>query len=105
MSTSSRKSQDQFDQIIVNRLLSADFAQPKVNDLTFYKTKAESQISYAVKAIKAATNQHDFTTAIAQANAFIDAAIDFEFIDFSEKLKWLDEIANAVRVQTIGDSV
>ncbi|OAL78957.1 hypothetical protein AY606_05890 [Acinetobacter sp. SFB] len=104
MFTSSEKSQDQFDQIIVNRLFSADFAQPKVNDQIFYRTKAVSQILYAVKAIKAATNQHEFTTAIAQANAFIDAAIDFEFIDISEKVKWLDEIAAAVRLQTIGDS-
>lgn len=103
MNNSSHKSHNQFDQIIVNRLLSEDFAQPKVNDLTFYKIKAVNQIGNAVQAISNATNQHDFTTAIAQANAFIDAAMDFEFIDISEKSKWLGDIANAVRTQTIGE--
>lgn len=98
-----RKHEDRFDQIIVGRLLSKDFAQPEVIDLNFYKTKAINQIENAVQTISNATNQHDFTTAIAQANAFIDAAMDFEFIDISEKSKWLSDIANAVRTQTIED--
>ena len=95
---------DHFDHIVISRLIASDFAQPEVNDFNFYKSKALSQISSAVKAIREATNQHDFTTAIAQANAFIDAAQDYEFIDLSEKADWLTEVAASVRVQTLGDS-
>lgn len=95
---------DQFDLVIVNRLLADDFAQPQQSDSAFYKEKATNQISSAIKAIRNATNQHDFSTAIAQANAFLDAASDYEFIDLLEKSKWIKEIANATRVQTIGDS-
>lgn len=94
---------DQFDLVIVNRLLADDFAQPLVNDYGFYKNKAIAQISSAVKAIRNATNQHDFSTAITQANAFLDAAYDYEFIDLTDKSKWLYEIAQATRVQTIGE--
>lgn len=93
----------QFDQIVIGRIFSEDFAQPAVNDHWFYKNKAVAQISSAVKAIRNATNQHDFSTAIAQANAFLDAAYDYEFIDLTDKSKWLYEIAQATRVQTIGE--
>ena len=51
-----------------------------------------------------ATNQHDFTQALNQADAFITAALDYEFIDLSEKAVWLDEMAAVVRIQTIGES-
>ena len=102
MNTSNSHSKtDQFDQTILNRLLAEDFGQPQLSDLAFYKLRAATQIGNAISAMRNATNQHDFTTAIAQANAFLDAAMDFEFIDISEKSKWLDEIANAVRTQTI----
>lgn len=94
---------DQFDLAIVNRLLADDFAQPKKCDSAFYKEKATNQIASAVKSIRNATNQHDFSTAIAQANAFLDAAYDYEFIDLTDKSKWLYEIAQATRVQTIGE--
>lgn len=93
----------EFDQIVIGRIFSKDFAQPAVNDHWFYKNKAISQISSAVKAIRNATNQHDFSTAITQANAFLDAAYDYEFIDLTDKSKWLYEIAQATRIQTIGE--
>lgn len=102
MSNLNRKhKQPIWDQIIFNRLTADDFAQPQIKDLTFYKNRANIQIKNAIQAIFNATNQHDFTSAIAQANAFLDAAMDFEFIDIAEKSKWLDDIANAVRTQTI----
>lgn len=89
------------DQVVFNRLLSDNFAQPQIKDPEYYKNRSNIQIQNAVQAIFDASNQHDFTTAVAQANAFIDAAMDYEFIDISEKAKWLDDIANAVRVQAI----
>lgn len=91
----------QFDTLVVDRLFAPDFAQPQIKDPEYYKNRSNIQIQNAVQAIFDASNQHDFTTAVAQANAFIDAAMDYEFIDISEKAKWLDDIANAVRVQTI----
>lgn len=97
-------SQENFDHIITSRLFAKDFAEPQIQDLNFYKIKAVNQINCSIQAILNATNQHDFTTAIAQANAFLDAAQDYEFIDISEKSKWLDDIANAVRTQTIEES-
>lgn len=93
-----------FDQIIFSRLVADDFAQPQAQDADFYKSKAVTQIRSAITAIRSATNKHDFTAAIAQANAFIDAAQDYEFIDLSEKANWLNKVADAVRVQTIGES-
>lgn len=97
-------SSDQFDQIVMARIMAEDFGQPQIKDAVFYKSRAVNQIKNAVQAIFNATNQHDFVTAIAQANAFIDAAIDYEFIDIAEKSKWLDDIANAVRTQTVEES-
>ena len=94
-------SNSKFDDLVIERLFAYDFAQPQIKDFTFYKTRSNIQIKKSVQAIFNATNQHDFTTAIAQANAFIDAALDYEFIDISEKSKWLNDIANAVRTQTI----
>ena len=90
--------------VVRSRIHADDFAQPQIKDFTFYKTRSNIQIKNAVQAIFNATNQHDFTTAIAQANAFIDAALDYEFIDISETSKWLNDIANAVRTQTIEES-
>lgn len=94
----------QFDTIVVDRLFAPDFAQPQIKDPEYYKNRSNIQIKNAIQAIFNASNQHDFTTAIAQANAFIDAAMDYEFIDISEKSKWLDDVANAVRTQTIEES-
>lgn len=91
-------------QVVRARIHADDFAQPQIKDVSFYKNRSNTQIKNAVQAILNATNQHDFTTAIAQANAFIDAALDYEFIDISEKAKWLDDIADAVRTQTIEES-
>lgn len=96
---------DQFDQIIVSRLLADDFAQPQVKDFDFYKERAVSQIQIAIHSIYKSTNQHEFTVAITQANAFIDAAINFEFIDLTEKAKWLDDVAKAIRAQLIEEYV
>lgn len=91
-------------QVVRARIHADDFAQQQIKDVSFYKNRSNTQIKNAVQAILNATNQHDFTAAIAQANAFIDAALDYEFIDISEKSKWLDDIANAVRTQTIEES-
>ena len=91
-------------QVVRARIHADDFAQQQIKDVSFYKNRSNTQIKNAVQAILNATNQHDFTTAIAQANAFIDAAMDYEFIDISEKSKWLDDVANAVRTQTIEES-
>lgn len=91
-------------QVVRARIHADDFAQQQIKDVSFYKNRSNTQIKNAVQAIFNATNQHDFTTAIAQANAFIDAALDYEFIDIFEKAKWLDDIADAVRTQTIEES-
>ena len=91
-------------QVVRARIHADDFAQQQIKDVSFYKNRSNTQIKNAVQVILNATNQHDFTTAIAQANAFIDAAMDYEFIDISEKAKWLDDIADAVRTQTIEES-
>lgn len=93
--------QDKFDQIIVGRLLSSDFAQPQPKDLAFYKLKSVAQIESALKAISEATNQHDFSTAITQAIAFVNASYDFEFIDSTERAHWLIEINHATRTQLV----
>lgn len=93
-----------FDQIVRDRLFAADFASPQIQDLDFYKSKAVNQIESAITAIRNATNQSDFTSAIAQANAFINAAQDYEFIDLIEKSNWLKEVAAAYRAQTIGET-
>ena len=95
---------DQFDQIVRGRIHAADFAQPQIKDFDFYKERAVSQIQTAIHGIYKSNNQHEFTIAIAQANAFIDAAINFEFIDLTEKAKWLDDVAKAMRAQLIEES-
>lgn len=91
-----------FDILVRNRLHAEDFAQPQPSN-AYYKNRANLQITMAIKAIRNATNQHDFTSAIAQANAYINAALDYEFIDLAEKGQWITEVADAVRVQTIGE--
>ena len=92
---------DQFDQIIIDRLLADDFAQPQVKDFDFYKSKSIHQIESAINAITKATNQHDFSTAITQAIAFVNASYDFEFLDSTERANWLTEINHATRTQLI----
>lgn len=97
---------DQFDQTIVKRLFAEDFGLPEpesIKDNAWFKNRASIQIKSAIKAISNATNQHDFITAKAQAESFITAALDYEFIDLSEKAVWLDEMAVVVRIQTIGE--
>ena len=104
MKSSNPQKTDQFDQIILSRLLADDFAQPQIKDFDFYKERAVSQIQTAIHGIYKSNNQHEFTIAIAQANAFIDAAINFEFIDLTEKAKWLDDVAKAMLAQLIEES-
>lgn len=94
------KSND-FDQIIISRLLADDFAQPQVKDFDFYKSKSIHQIESAINAITKATNQHDFSTAITQAIAFVNVSYDFEFLDSTERANWLTEINHATRTQLI----
>ncbi|MCL6246499.1 hypothetical protein M5F00_01245 [Acinetobacter sp. ANC 4945] len=93
------------DHIIITRLKADDFGQPQTKDFDFYKERAVSQIQTAIHSIYKSTNQHEFTVAITQANAFIDAAINFEFIDLTEKAKWLDDVAKAMRAQLIEEYV
>lgn len=98
---------DLFDQIILSRITADDFGLPEpesTKDNTWFKNRASIQIKSAIKAISNATNQHDFITAQAQAESFITAALDYEFIDLSEKAVWLEEMAAVVRIQTIGES-
>ena len=93
-----------FDAIVRSRIHAADFAQP-AHDAEFYKAKAIGQIESSIKAIGSASSNHEFNVAVAQANAFIDAAINFEFIDLTEKAKWLDDVAKAMRAQLIEEYV
>lgn len=102
--TNNLQKADQFDQIIVSRLMSDDFGQPQVKDANWYKSRATIQIENAIQGIFKATNQYEFTTATAQAFAFIDAALNLEIIDLAEKAKWLDDVAFAVRTQMIEES-
>lgn len=99
-----RPSNEQFNLLVRSRLLAPDFAQP-VHDAAFYKNKAIAQIESAIKNIASASSAYEFNTAVAQANAFIDAAINFEFIDLTEKAKWLDDVAKAMRAQLIEEYV
>lgn len=96
--------QQQFDQIVYARLTAPDFAQPKVQDFDFYKAKAISQIESAIQDIQSAGNHPDLVAATAQANAFINAALDYEFICLTEKAGWLNQVSFAVRKQLIQES-
>ena len=89
-----------FDAIVRSRIHAADFAQP-VQDAAFYKNKAISQIETSIKAIGSASSNHEFTIAVAQANAFISAAHDYEFIDLAEKAVWVQKTWNAARAQQV----
>lgn len=93
-------STNQFDAIVRSRIHAADFAQP-VHDAEFYKAKAIGQIETSIKAIGSASSNHEFNVAVAQANAFISAAHDYEFIDLAEKVTWIDAVYKAVRKQTV----
>lgn len=98
---------DQLDQIMLARITSDDFGLPEavhIKDNAWFKNRASIQIKSAIKAISNAKNQQDFITAKAQAESFITAALDYEFIDLSEKGAWLNEMAAVVRIQTIGES-
>ncbi|ENU80036.1 hypothetical protein F975_01788 [Acinetobacter sp. ANC 3789] len=93
-------SNDQFDTIIHSRLFAEDFAQP-VRDDAFFKNKAVSQIESSIKAIGSASSAYEFNIAVAQANAFISAAHDYEFIDLAEKVTWTQAVWKAVRAQKV----
>lgn len=93
------QSADQFDQIVTSRLFASDFAQPPVHDFDYYKSKSTAQIQSAIQCISSANTAFEFNTAIAQTNAFIDAALSYEFISLAEKAMWLDKAAHAIRAQ------
>lgn len=95
-----RPSNEQFNLLVRSRLFAADFAQP-VQDAAFYKNKAISQIETSIKSIGSASSNHEFTIAVAQANAFISAAHDYEFIDLAEKAEWVQKTWDAIRSQTV----
>ena len=93
-------SNEQFNLLVRSRLLAPDFAQP-VHDAAFYKNKAIAQIESAIKNIASASSAYEFNTAVAQANAFISAAHDYEFIDLAEKVTWTQAVWKAVREHTL----
>lgn len=95
-----RPSNEQFNLLVRSRLLAPDFAQP-VHDAAFYKNKAIAQIESAIKNIASASSAYEFNTAVAQANAFISAAHDYEFIDLAEKAVWVQKTWNAARAQQV----
>lgn len=95
-----RPSNDQFNNIVRSRILAEDFAQP-VHDAAFYKSKAISQIQSSIKAIGSASSAYEFNVAVAQANAFISAAHDYEFIDLAEKAEWVQKTWDAARAQQV----
>ncbi|MDM1274042.1 hypothetical protein [Acinetobacter indicus] len=95
---------DQFDQIVRGRIHAADFGQPQTQ-ADFYKEKAVSQIECSIRSILNANNQPDLIVAIAQANAFIEAAYMFEIITMAEKFSFLEKIAEATRAQYLGEAV
>lgn len=92
---------DDFDIIIINRLFAPDFAQPVQRDFDFYKTKSVDQIQCAISNISKANNQLELNASIAQANAFIDAAYNLEFIDLREKFEWTKKITEAYGAQIL----
>lgn len=92
---------DNFDIIVINRLFASDFAQPVERDLDFYKTKSVDQIQCAISNISKANNQSELNTSIVQANAFVDAAYNLEFIDLREKFEWTKKITEAYGAQIL----
>ena len=106
MRNSKHNQKDQnFDQIIFSRLVADDFGQPQIKDKEWFHNRATAQIKSAIQAIFKANNQLEYTAAIAQANAFIDSALNLEIIDLTEKAKWLDDVAIAKRKQLIEEAV
>lgn len=92
---------DQFDGIVVGRLFAPDFAQPVQRDFDFYKTKSVDQIQCAISNISKANNQLELNASIAQANAFVDAAYNLEFINLREKFEWTKKITEAYGAQIL----
>lgn len=92
---------DNFDKTVVNRLFASDFAQPEQRDFDFYKSKSIDQIQCAISNISKASNQTELNTSIIQANAFIDAAYNLEFIDLNEKFTWSKKITEAYSAQVL----
>lgn len=92
---------DNFDIIVINRLFASDFAQPVQRDFDFYKTKSVDQIQCAISNISKANNQSELNTSIVQANAFIDAAYNLEFINLKEKFEWTKKITEAYSAQIL----
>ena len=91
---------DHFDGIVTARLFAADFAQPK-HDFAYYREKSIAQIQSAIKNIAKAHTHPELIVNIAQANAFVDAAYNLEFIDLSEKNHWLSKVRNAYGEQVL----
>ena len=86
---------DHFDRIVVGRLFASDFAQPKQNDFDFYRNKSIAQIKCAVSNITRVNTQYELITSIAQAQAFIEAAHNLEFINLFEKDEWSVKVTKA----------
>lgn len=93
-------SNEQFNLLVRSRLFAPDFAQPE-RDEAFYTSRFTAQIESAIKEIASAKSAYEFNTAVAQANAFISAAHDYEFIDLAEKAKWINAVWKAVRAQKV----
>lgn len=91
---------DQFDNIVVGRLLSPDFAQPQT-DHDFYRQKSIDQIKCAISNISSAHTYPELIASVAQANAFIDSAYNLEFINLSEKVEWVNLVHAAHKNQLV----
>ena len=91
---------EQFDGIVVGRLFAANFAQPE-RDFDFYRTRSIDQIECSISNISSARKYPELIASVAQANAFIDSAYNFELINLSEKVEWVNKVHAAHKNQLV----
>jgi len=91
---------DQFDGIVVGRLLAPDFAQPQ-SDYDFYRSRSIDQIECSISNISSARTYPELIASVAQANAFIDSAYNLELINLSEKVEWVNKVHAAHKNQLV----
>ena len=91
---------DQFDGIVVGRLLAPDFAKPP-SDYDFYRSRSIDQIECSISNISSARTYPELIASVAQANAFIDSAYNLELINLSEKVEWVNKVHAAHKNQLV----
>lgn len=91
---------DQFDGIVVGRLLAPDVAQA-ASDYDFYRSRSIDQIQCAISNIAHAHTYPELIASVAQANAFIDSAYNLELINLSEKVEWVNKVHAAHKNQLV----